>query len=70
MRAARALVGMDQAKLAKRAGVNINTIRNMEARGAQMLTSGLDTIRAVMAALETAGVEFLDEGRPGVRLKG
>ena len=61
---------MDQSKLAKRAGVNVNTVRAMEARGSQMLTSGLDTIHSVMKVLEAAGVEFLDEGgRPGVRLR-
>ena len=41
----------------------------MEKRGAQTLTSGLETIRAVMTALEAGGVEFLNHSRPGVRLK-
>lgn len=67
LKAARALAGLDQATLAERAGVNVNTIRAMESRGGQMLTSGLDTIRKVMDAIET--VEFLNEGRPGVRLR-
>jgi hypothetical protein len=40
----------------------------MEKRGERTLTSGLETIRAVMSALEKAGVEFLDHGQPGVRL--
>lgn len=69
MRAARALVAMDQATLARRAKVNVNTVRTMEACGAGTLTSGLDTIRKVMVALEAAGVEFLNGGRPGVRLR-
>jgi hypothetical protein len=30
-----------------------------------MLTSGLDTIKAIMTALEAAGVEFLNHGQPG-----
>lgn len=69
LRAARALVGMDQSTLADRAGVNINTIGAMEKRGADTLTSGLDKVKAVMQALEAAGVEFLNHGQPGVRLQ-
>lgn len=69
LRAARALVAMDQTTLAKAAGVNKNTIVAMEKRGAEVLTSGLDTIQAVMRALEAAGIEFLNHGQPGVRLR-
>ena len=68
LRAARSLVAMDQVTLAERAGVSANTIRSMEGKGADTLTSGLDTVRAVQSALEAAGVEFLNHGRPGVRL--
>lgn len=70
LRAARALADMDQGTLAKRAGVNINTISAMEKRGGHGLTSGLDKIRAVMKVLEAEGVEFLNHGHPGVRLSG
>lgn len=69
MRAARGLVAIDQVALAAAAGVSANTIRAMEGRGAETLTSGLDTVRAVQGALEAAGVEFLNHGRPGVRLR-
>lgn len=69
LRAARGLVAMDQITLAERSKVSANTIRSMEGKGASILTSGLDTIRAVQAALEEAGVEFLNHGRPGVRLR-
>ncbi len=69
LKAARALIGMDQSDLAERAGVNVNTIRNMEAKGRGLLTSGMDVVRKVQLALEAAGVEFLNHGRPGVRLK-
>ncbi|UPJ78572.1 helix-turn-helix transcriptional regulator [Bradyrhizobium sp. 183] len=69
LRAARALAGMDQASLAAAANVSPNTISAMEKRGAETLTSGLDTIRAIMTALEAAGVEFLNHGQPGVRLR-
>lgn len=69
LRAARALVNMDQGGLAKAAGVNINTISSMEKKAEATLTSGLDVVRRVQVALEAAGVEFLNHGRPGVRLK-
>jgi hypothetical protein len=60
---------MDQITLAKLSGVSANTIRSMEARKAETLTSGLDTVRAVQSALEAAGVEFLNGEQPGVRLR-
>jgi transcriptional regulator with XRE-family HTH domain len=69
LRAARALADMDQGTLAKRAGININTVSAMEKRGGEMLTSGLDKVRAVMQVLEAEGIEFLNHGSPGVRLK-
>lgn len=68
LRAARALVDMGQGALAEAAGVNVNTISSMEKRGSSTLSSGLDVIRRVQAALEAIGVEFLNHGRPGVRL--
>ena len=69
LKAARAMASFDQAGLAERAGVNVNTIRNMESKGGSRLTSGLDVIHKVQSALEAAGVEFLNHGRPGVRLR-
>ena len=68
LKAARALAGMDQSTLAKAAGLSPNTIGAMEKRGAETLTSGLDTIRAITKVLEAAGVELINDGRPGVRL--
>ncbi|WP_347976504.1 helix-turn-helix domain-containing protein [Bosea vestrisii] len=68
LKAARALVGVEQADLAERSGVAVTTIRKMEWKGAETLTSGLDTIKRVQTSLEAAGVEFLNHGQPGVRL--
>jgi DNA-binding XRE family transcriptional regulator len=70
LKAARALAGVDQKTLAAAASVNVTTIVAMEAKGSELLTSGLDTIRKVMAVLESRGVEFLNHGQPGVRLVG
>jgi transcriptional regulator with XRE-family HTH domain len=68
LKAARALAGVDQQQVADSAGVNVNTIRNMEARGAEPISSGAVTVRNVQVALEALGIEFLNHARPGVRL--
>jgi transcriptional regulator with XRE-family HTH domain len=68
LRAARALLGWDQAKLAKSARVAIGTIRRMESfEGA--INSQTGTLYKVQVALERGGIELLDDDRPGVRLK-
>ncbi len=68
LKAARALLGVDQQQVADSAGVNVNTIRNMEARGPEPITSSAVTVRNVQVALEARGIEFLNHARPGVRL--
>jgi transcriptional regulator with XRE-family HTH domain len=68
LKAARALTGVDQQQLADAAGLNVNTIRNMEARGPALITSSAVTVHSVQVALEAMGVEFLNHARPGVRL--
>ena len=69
LRAARALVDMDQGALAEAADVNVNTIRNMEASKDETIKANNQTVVAVQKALEQAGIEFLNHGQPGVRLK-
>ena len=69
LKAARALAGVEQFALADAAGVSVGTIRNMEAQGSAMLKSGLPTIKSVQSALEARGIEFLNHGEPGVRLR-
>ncbi len=70
VRAARALIGWSQAKLAETAGVLISTINEFET-GARVpvASEALDKMRS---ALEAAGVVFLpkdDGGGIGVRLR-
>jgi transcriptional regulator with XRE-family HTH domain len=74
MRAARALLGIDQRQLADLAGVSTPTIQRMEASEGQV-RGMVDTLVKVIGALEAAGIEILGEHAPssgvgrGVRLK-
>lgn len=74
MRAARALLGIDQKTLAEMAGLSVPTIQRMEASHAQV-RGVVDSLTKVVAALERAGVELIAEGAAstaggrGVRLK-
>jgi transcriptional regulator with XRE-family HTH domain len=65
-RAARALLDMTQPDLAQAAGVGLSTIVDFERSRRVVLDETLDAIRA---ALEAAGVEFTNGGQPGVRLR-
>ncbi|MEH2514297.1 transcriptional regulator with XRE-family HTH domain [Nitrobacteraceae bacterium AZCC 1564] len=68
LKAARALLDMEQAVLSTLAGVSINTIRNLEASKANGIKGNNQTVTAVQRALEAQGIEFLNHGQPGVRL--
>ena len=74
MRAARALLGIDQRQLAELAGLSLPTIQRMEASNGQV-RGVVDTLVKVIGALESHGIELLGEysssvgtGR-GVRLR-
>lgn len=69
LKAARALAGLDQSEVAQMAGVNVNTVRNMEAAGSGPIAGRSQNVQAVQRAMETAGIEFLNHGQPGVRLR-
>ena len=74
MRAARALLGIDQKTLAELAGVSLPTIQRMEA-SAGTVRGVVETLTKVVAAFDRAGVALIgeharsDEGGRGVRLK-
>ncbi|HME26644.1 MAG TPA: helix-turn-helix transcriptional regulator [Acetobacteraceae bacterium] len=61
IRAARALLRMDQEELARRAKVSIVTVRRLEAPDGLSKVS-LGTFDEVQRALEAAGAEFIDRG--------
>jgi ribosome-binding protein aMBF1 (putative translation factor) len=70
MRAARALIRWSADDLARETTLSVTTIRRAElTEGETSMTTANDL--AVRRALETAGVEFIDEngGGPGVRLR-
>ena len=74
LRAARALLGIDQRTLAELAGVSLPTIQRMEASEGYV-RGVIDTLVKVVDALERAGVELIGEnaasttGGRGVRLR-
>ena len=74
MRAARALVGLDQRRLAALSGLSLPTIQRMEA-GDGTVRGTVDSLMKVVAALEGAGVELIGDGARsaaegrGVRLR-
>ena len=74
MRAARALLGIDQRQLAELAGLSAPTIQRMEASGGQV-RGVVDTLVKVVGALEAAGIELIGDNAPspaggrGVRLR-
>jgi transcriptional regulator with XRE-family HTH domain len=74
LRAARALVGLDQRALAEASGLSLPTIQRMEASEG-VIRGNVDSLMKLIAALETAGVELIseggisDKGGRGVRLK-
>lgn len=74
MRAARALLGIDQRTLAELAGVSLPTIQRMEA-SVGTVRGVVESLIRVIDALNSAGVELIGEnarsdiGGRGVRLK-
>ncbi len=62
MRAARALLGIDQARLAELSGVSLATIQRMEA-SETTVRGVVDTLMKVIEALDAAGVQLIGEGQ-------
>ena len=74
LRAARALLGIDQRQLAELAGISVPTIQRMEA-STHVVRGNVDSLMRLLEALDTAGIEVINEGAVsegggrGVRLK-
>ncbi|WP_024896882.1 helix-turn-helix domain-containing protein [Brucella rhizosphaerae] len=73
LRAARALLKMEQRALAELASVNIQTLKRYEG-GSGVLSGNYQNIEALINVLTQAGVQFLEDGQvasgAGVALKG
>ena len=74
LRGARALLGIDQRKLAELAGLSLPTIQRMEASEG-VIRGNVDSLTKLVSALDAAGIELIAEGAAsqsggrGVRLK-
>jgi transcriptional regulator with XRE-family HTH domain len=74
LRAARALAGLDQRKIAELAGLSVPTIQRMEASDG-LIRGNVDSLMKLIAAIDAAGIELIAEGAVsqtggrGVRLK-
>lgn len=60
------MLGLTQATLAEKAGLSATGLNNIETGRADPKAS---TLEAIQVALERAGVEFTNDGQPGVRLR-
>lgn len=75
LRAARALLGVDQRKLADLSGLSVPTIQRMEASEG-VIRGNVDSLMKLIGALDQAGIVLIGEGAisaeggRGVRLKG
>lgn len=74
LRAARALIGIDQRELAQRSNLSVPTIQRMESSDG-VVRSNVDSLMKLIDALANSGIELIDEGAVsngggrGVRLK-
>jgi transcriptional regulator with XRE-family HTH domain len=74
MRAARALLGIDQKQLAQRSGLSLPTIQRMESSDG-VIRGNVDSLMKLVDALGAAGIELIGEGAVsqgggrGVRLR-
>lgn len=74
MRAARALIAIDQRKLAELSGLSLPTIQRMEASDG-LVRGNVDSLMKLVGALESAGIELIGDNTPspaggrGVRLR-
>lgn len=74
LRAARAMLGMDQRKLAELSNLSLPTIQRMETSGG-VIRGNVESLMKLVAALDAAGIELIGEGAQslgegrGVRVK-
>jgi len=69
IKAARSLLGWEQYQLSVQSGVAISTIRRIEGSRGTAICAHFETIEKIRAAFEQAGIEFIGNPGPGVRLR-
>ncbi|GAB4222890.1 MAG: hypothetical protein Kow0076_4820 [Francisella sp.] len=73
LKAARALLGIDQKQLAEISGLSLTTIQRMEGSD-DMIRGNVESLTKLISALNSAGIELISENAPsngkgrGVRL--
>ncbi|WP_315718270.1 MULTISPECIES: multiprotein-bridging factor 1 family protein [unclassified Bradyrhizobium] len=67
IRAARAMLRIEQRDLAEKSGVSLETIKRIE-RTPGPISAYTSTVDKLRRALELAGIEFSNGDQPGVRL--
>jgi len=74
LRASRAILGIDQRKLAESAGLSLPTIQRMEASDG-VIRGNVDSLMKLVAALDALGIDLIADnattssGGRGIRLK-
>src|SRR5271167_203308 len=74
LRAARALLNVDQRQIAELSDLSVPTIQRMEASEG-VIRANVDSLMKLVSALENAGIELINPGTPsssggrGVRLR-
>ena len=66
--AARALLGLSQGELARKAKISIPALMRMEAKFGEAVGL-INNIASVRATLEVAGIEFINGDEPGIILR-
>jgi transcriptional regulator with XRE-family HTH domain len=61
LRAARALLGIDQRELAQRCGLSLPTIQRMESSDG-VVRGNVDSLMKLVDALDSNGIALIDEG--------
>jgi DNA-binding XRE family transcriptional regulator len=69
IRAARALLRMEQETLAEVANVSVQTVRRLEKRDGPIKDARIGTLQDLTAAFTARGITFTDGDRPGVAIE-
>lgn len=74
LRGARAMLRWEQATIAEKSGISVETIKRLEKMAGPLTSTRVATLQALKATYQEAGLLFLDPGQvtsggPGIRLQ-